>query len=58
MDATTAGVQLVETGEVLDLQVVDVDARAAQRVEDACLQVVAAVVLTNRLFRVHGARVA
>ena len=53
-----AGVQLVQTGEVLDLQVVDVDARVAQRVEDACLQVVAAVVLTNGSFRIHEVSVA
>ena len=53
-----AGVQLVQTGEVLDLQVVDVDARVAERVEDACLQVVAAVVLTNGSFRIHEVSVA
>ena len=50
---TEAGVELVQTGQILDPQGVDVDPRGAKGTRHHFLEVVAAVVAAHEVFRIH-----
>ena len=50
-----ARVELVQTGQILDPQGVDVDSRGAKGTRHPFLEVVAAVVTAHEVFRIHVA---